>query len=271
MSGADQVLDTQPEEIADRAASVGEERLGRSNADILITGVIGGIEVSIGALAAMLVLGAVLEGAPNLKLYGGLALAGLVFPIGFTFVILGRSELFTENFLIPVVSVLTRERRFGSLVSLWGWSLVGNLVGCGVIAALLAVPNAIGSPLITGYRAYSAYKLAEAPPSIFVSAVLAGLVMTVLTWLVVAVQHPVVKVLAIFAAGYALFATNLSHVVVTAAIMFVGAVQLHADWLIVLRWLALATAGNLAGGVGFVTLFRLAQVKEKQRTSRARG
>jgi formate-nitrite transporter family protein len=48
-----------------------------------------------------------------------LALAGLVFPIGFLFVIIGRSELFTENFLIPVVAVFKTEHTLGSLLSLW--------------------------------------------------------------------------------------------------------------------------------------------------------
>src|SRR5690348_17414060 len=102
----DEILDRQTEHIVDRAAQVGQERLDRSWADILITGFIGGVEVSLGALAAMLVVGAALEAAPGIHLYGALALGGLVFPVGFLFVILGRSELFTENFLIPVAAVL---------------------------------------------------------------------------------------------------------------------------------------------------------------------
>jgi formate-nitrite transporter family protein len=84
---------------------------------------------------------------------------------------------------------------------------------------------------------------------------------------VVAVRHPVGKVLIIWAAGYLVFATNVSHVVVTAAILFAGFVPLGYGLAEVLRWLGIATAGNLIGGVGFVTFFRLAQVREKKRTS----
>src|SRR5690348_1152484 len=105
----DEILDRQPDQIVDRAAQVGHERLDRSWADILITGFIGGVDVSLGALAAMLVVGVALEVIPGMSLYGALAMGGLVFPVGFLFVIMGRSELFTENFLIPVVSVLKHE------------------------------------------------------------------------------------------------------------------------------------------------------------------
>lgn len=263
----DEILDRQTDQIVDRAAQVGQERLDRSWADILITGFIGGVDVSLGAFAAMLVVGAALEAAPGIHLFGALALGGLVFPVGFLFVILGRSELFTENFLIPVVSVLKKEETVGSLLLLWLLSLLGNLFGCGVIAALVNVPDAIGAPIKTGYEAYAQYKLAMPPVGIMGSAILAGVIMTVLTWQVVAVRHPVGKLLVIWAAGYLVFATNVSHVVVTAAILFTALKPVGASVVEALRWLGIATAGNLMGGVGFVTFFRLAQVRERQRHS----
>src|ERR687886_2740670 len=104
------VLEQEPRQIAQRASDVGEQRLDRNNLDILITSFIGGAEVSLGGLAAMTVVGAALSAVPGLGLYPALALGGLAFPIGFLFVIVGRSELFTEKFLIPVVSVFQRER-----------------------------------------------------------------------------------------------------------------------------------------------------------------
>ncbi|HUZ77494.1 MAG TPA: formate/nitrite transporter family protein [Chloroflexota bacterium] len=262
---ADDILEQQPEQIAERAADVGAERLERTWFDIFVTGVIGGVEVSLGGLAAMNVLGALLKAAPGLGLDGALAAAGMVFPAGFLFVILGRSELFTENFLIPVVAVLTRERNVRSLLMLWALSLVGNLLGAALLALLLLVPHAIGDQIRLGYGAYSSYKLALPGPALFASACLAGIVMTVLTWLVIAVSNPVAKVLVIFAAGYTLFATNLSHVVVSGAIIFVGYHNTGHTILDVGRWIGIATAGNVAGGVGFVTFFRLAQAWEKNR------
>lgn len=260
------LLDEQPQQIADRAKNVGRERLDRSNLDIFITGAIGGVEVSLGGLAAMAVLGSSLDADPRLKLYGGLALAGVVFPIGFLFVIVGRSELFTENFLIPVVAVFQRERSIVSLLQVWGMSWLGNIAACSGFAALVAIPHAIGDPLIHGYAAYSAYKLSLPPLGLFVSAVLAGTIMTVLTWLLLAIRDTVGKILAIWAAGYVIFATNVSHTIVGASLLFVGFRAAGFPFWAPVIWVLITTVGNLVGGVGVVTLFRFAQVKEKERS-----
>src|SRR5690242_10360329 len=75
----DEILAEEPEAIVERSAEVGRERLDRSSFDILITGFIGGVEVSLGVLGAMLVLGAALDTFPGMTLYAGLAAAGLAF------------------------------------------------------------------------------------------------------------------------------------------------------------------------------------------------
>lgn len=259
------IIDLEPQQLAERASEVGSRRLDRSSVDILITGAVGGVEVSLGGLAAMSVLGGALTAFPKLGLYGGLALAGLVFPVGFFFVIVGRSELFTENFLIPVLGVFKPDQEPPSLMKLWGLAWVGNLLGCALMALVLSVPEALGVPIHKGYAAYAAYKLSVPPLSTLVSGVLAGIVMTVLTWLLLAVRDPVGKAVAIFAAGYVLFAANLSHSIVGASILFVGFVQANKTVSQLVIWMAMASIGNLVGGVGFVTLFRIAQVKEKKR------
>ena len=260
-----------PEEIVEQAVESGERSLERAPRDIFVTALIGGVEVSVGGLAAMIVLGASLAALPALHLYGGLALAGVVFPIGFLFVILGRSELFTENFLVPVVAVLRRDYRPPALLKLWGISWVGNMAGCLLMAVLISVPDAVGKPILGGYAAYSAYKLGLPAVGIFFSAVLAGMVMTVLTWLMSAIVNAVVKVLAIWAAGYAIFATNLSHTVVSASLVFVGFRLAHRTLTAVALYIGLCTVGNLVGGVGLVTLFRLAQVKGRPEPRRRRA
>ncbi|MGH7722138.1 MAG: hypothetical protein ACRENL_04790 [Candidatus Dormibacteria bacterium] len=84
----DEVLAEEPEDVIERGHAVGEGRLARSTADIVITAIIGGAEVSLGGLAAAVVIGALLGAAPHAGLYAALALAGAVFPIGFVFVIL---------------------------------------------------------------------------------------------------------------------------------------------------------------------------------------
>ncbi len=134
------------------------------------------------------------------------------------------------------------------------------------MALLLSQSGAVGEPILDGYRAYTEYKLALAPHAVFLSAILAGMVMTVLTWLLLAVREPVAKILCIFAAGYLLFAANLSHSIVGAAVLFVGYHLAGRGLVDVLRWVGMATLGNLLGGVAFVTVLRLAQVAERRRS-----
>ena len=260
------MLDQEPVEIGERGADVGRERLSRTWLDILVTGVIGGIEVFFGGLAGAAVIGGLFALDPSIPLYAALIAAALVFPAGFVFVILGRSELFTENFLIPVVAVLTRRASPVQLLRVWGFSWLGNMAGCAALAALVLVPHALGDSIMNGYAHYAAYKLSVPALGTFVSAVLAGAIMTMLTWLLLAVRNSVVKVMAIWAAGWVLFATNVSHAIVGSALIFVGFTQTGHSVVDVLRWVGLATAGNLVGGVGFVTMFRMVQMWEKGRT-----
>jgi formate/nitrite transporter FocA (FNT family) len=263
-SPADDVFEREPSEIAERAQDVGSQRLDRGNLEVLVTSIIGGGEVSLGGLAAMTVVGAAMAAMPNLNLYAGLALAGLVFPIGFLFVIIGRSELFTENFLIPVVAVLKTERPAASLISLWSISWFGNMLGCAGTAVLLLLPGTIGEPIRHGYTAYTEYKLGVGPLGVFISAILAGGVMTTLTWSLLSMQHVVGRMLLIGAAAYVLMAANLSHSIVSASVLLVGFVSTQHGLGDVVIWLLIATAGNLVGGVGLVTLFRLAQAHQQR-------
>lgn len=260
-------LKQKPGEIEGRARSVGEERLDRSSLDMLVTAVIGGFEVSLGGLAAMAVLGGILGAFPRLGESAAAALAAIAFPIGFLFVIIGRSELYTENFLIPVVAVLMGSRRYASLARLWAISWLGNMVGCGAMALLLAAPASVDGSILHGYAVYTEHKLAVPLYGVFVSALLAGMMMTVLTWVLLALHGAVDRMLAIWAGGFLVFATNVSHTVVGASILFAGFQLAHRPVWQVLAWLAVATVGNLVGGVGLVTLFRLVQVRSTDRLS----
>jgi formate/nitrite transporter FocA (FNT family) len=262
VTATENVLAHEPIEIEERAESLGSERLDRSALEILLTAVIGGGEVSIGVLAAMAVLGAIKQVLPSADLYVSLAAAGLVFPIGFVFVILGRSELFTENFLIPVVSVVKTERGPGPLAKLWAISWAGNMLGCLGTAALVLFPEAIGTPIRDGYTLYTDYKLALPLTGVFVSALLAGAVMTTLTWALVSVEHTVGRILVIGAGGYVLMAANLSHSVVSASALLVGFTSTSHSLLDVVIFVLVATCGNLVGGLGLVTLFRFAQARQ---------
>src|SRR5204862_8014491 len=88
----------EPERIYEETKKEGERRLARPPIELAATALVGGFDVAIGvaayALAARTIAGSASE------LVGSIA-----FGIGFVFIVVGRSELFTENFLIKVAGV----------------------------------------------------------------------------------------------------------------------------------------------------------------------
>ena len=101
------------EEAFDRLVEEGEERLERPLLALISTGLLGGIDVGFGVLAFLIVK----------EHTGDTLLAGLAFSIGFVALLLARSELFTENFLVPVTAVVARSgtwsRSLGCGASRW--------------------------------------------------------------------------------------------------------------------------------------------------------
>lgn len=79
-------------------------------------------------------------------------LASLLFGLAFVFITLGRAELLTENFLIPVGAVFADRSSTLMLVRMWATTLVLNFVGLAVLGALASVKSVLppGSLHATG-------------------------------------------------------------------------------------------------------------------------
>ena len=106
-------------------------------------------------------------------------LAGAAFSIGFVALLLARSELFTENFLVPVTTVIAGKSGPWALIRLWSVTLVANLIGGWVITWLIvtARPDLKHTAILVGTH------YAELGVSLqsFALAVLAGAVITLMT------------------------------------------------------------------------------------------
>src|SRR4051812_35894243 len=114
----------------------GTQRLSRPWREILVTGFVGGTEVAIGVLAFLAVLHET----------GSHLLGGLAFSAGFIALLLGRSELFTEGFLVPVVTVAAKRATLLQLGKLWAGTLVANLVGGWLIMWLVVIASRRSTP-----------------------------------------------------------------------------------------------------------------------------
>jgi formate/nitrite transporter FocA (FNT family) len=250
-----------PEEIYDDAKREGARRLFMPPLEQASTGFIAGVTIVFG-IVALGVTRAFAEpavGPEAAKILGALA-----FGIGLVFLVVGRSELFTENFFDPVAAAIDQRERspWLRLVRLWFLILVLNLVGGAVLVAITAVEGALPS---TSHEAL--VKVAEeiAGKSVTATlsrAVLAGALLTLLSYLLHGVVSMTGRVVVAFMVGFFLAIGPFDHVVVSALHLLFGVwlsdVVSYSD---IARNIALSTVGNLAGGLVLVTLTHTAQVK----------
>lgn len=250
----------QPAAIWSQAVEEGDRRLRRSALGEAATGVVGGAEVILGVVAASTLAGAL---AAELPAHTASVLGASVFGIGFVLITIGRSELFSENFLIPVSAVHAGRRSLGHLLRTWSVTLLANLVGLLALSALFARSGVIDHSALVAVGRTADVLAGRSLPSAFLSAVVAGIVMTLWTWLSVAARTDIGRIWIALVVGFLLTAPVMDHVVVgTGELMFgVLAGTTHAGWADVWSNLGIALAGNLVGGIGFVTISRGAQAR----------
>ena len=233
----------------DHTVEEGTERLHRRWPSLLATGVAGGVDLGIGVVALLVVRHAT----------GSKLLSALAFGIGFVALTLVKSELFTENFLVPIATVVARRASVGSVVRLWAGTIVGNLVGGWVVMGIAAA----GLPELRS----AAVEVAQHYPQLgtgwtaFAAGLLGGIVITLLTWMDHSTESVPAKLVAAVGTAFVLVAGPLNHAIVSSLEMFAalhfGAPFGYRDWAAAFAWGALA---NAVGGLGFVTAVRLGQV-----------
>jgi len=240
------------ESTYDEAVEEGHQRLTRSWGRLLATGAVGGIDVGIGVFALLFVQ----------HQTGSTLLAGLAFGIGFIALTLANSELFTEDFLVPIAALVGGRASGIQLVRLWVFTLVANMAGGWVLMALViaGAPELRETALEVGTRYVDLGITARA----LALAIIGGVAITLLTWMERRTSDGVQLVPAV-AIAFLLTAGELNHSIVGSLEMFAalvaGAPFGYLDWLSVLAW---ATLGNLIGGVGLVTILRLVQVGKRK-------
>jgi formate/nitrite transporter FocA (FNT family) len=210
------------------------------------------LDVGIGVLALLLI-----EQVTHSVLLGGLGLS-----IGFIALTLARSELFTEDFLIPVTAVVAKKASLLSLARLWVMTTLTNLAGGWVITGLViaSFPTLRPTAVETG-RFYIELGITW---KAFALALIGGMLITLMTHLQHSTDSDGVRLVPAIVMGFLLGAGKVNHVIVGSLMCFAalqaGAPFGYADWL---GLFAFTVLGNLIGGLGLVTMIRLLQVPHK--------
>jgi formate/nitrite transporter FocA (FNT family) len=248
----------QPDEIYARAREEGRRRLSRPLLELAATALVGGFDVSFGVVAFALTAGAAAAhfGASLAHTFGAIA-----FGIGFVFVVVGKSELFTENFLVPIAGLERNRRSLLKLGELWTAALLLNLVGGTAIALILTSKGVLGADAPGQLRRLAEHLSAYDTTTAFVSAVVAGALMTLMTWFVEgAAESMGVRILMSWIVGALIVLGTFNHAVVsTIELVFGMRYGAHVSIPDLFSNLGLALSGNLVGGLLLVTFARSAQ------------
>jgi formate/nitrite transporter FocA (FNT family) len=259
----------QPEDIYRRTKNEGERRLERPIAEEVSTALAAGFDIVAG-ITALILVESQLEhwmGTHAAHVFGSLG-----FGIGFIFLIVGRGELFTENFLVPIAGLDHRSAAsWRNLAKLWITSPIFNILGGLIIILVLTVHSVL--PYGSGKTMMHLAEIVHANGvlALFVSAIFAGALITAMTWFVEGQTAILARVAVAWIAGSLLALGSFNHViVVTLELIYGYRYGLHMHWTFILGNFALAAAGNILGGIGLVTLNRLTQGKHGE-TSRGQA
>jgi formate/nitrite transporter FocA (FNT family) len=235
----------------DKTIGEGAERLHRTFRNILVTGVFGGFEIGLGIMAYLAVMHAT----------GDQLLAGLAFSIGLVALLLAHSELFTENFLMPVAAVVAKEGSFTQLGKLWGGTLVANLAGGWVFVWVVMQAFPQWSSVVSE----SAHHYTDAPFSLqtVALAVLGGSTITLMSRMQQGSENDVARIVATVIGGFLLAGLQLFHSILDSLLIFAaihsGADITYGQWL---SWFGYTLLFNVLGGILLVTLLRIVRTKE---------
>jgi formate/nitrite transporter FocA (FNT family) len=249
-----------PSEIFQRAVDEGNRRLDQTTLELVSTSFIAGFTVVFGMAALGIAHAAVEPQFGDVSKIAG----GLAFGLALVFLVVGRTELFNENFFDPTAAAVDNDDSWmvGPLVRLWALTFVFNFVGGAMLATFVAIEGALPPGTAEALVSTAEDIVARSPLALFASAVFGGALVSLLSFLLQAVDSDGARITLSYMVGFLLALGPFDHVVVSVlhvyfGMLFGGPIGYGA----LLVTMAVSTAGNFVGGLGLVTVSHVAQVK----------
>ena len=235
----------------------------RRGPDVFLSAVSGGLEVGFSVFLMGIVYTLFKNKIDDSMLHVWLAAS---YSLGFIFVIIGRSQLFTEHTTLAVIPVLNKNASFKSLIILWGLVFSGNLAGGYLFSFILTkLPVAMGI-ISKNALVNLAYEMIDYHWTIILgSGVLAGWLMGLMSWLVASSTETISRIFVVILVGSVIGLGGLHHSIVGSIEVFNGLLLDKGinirDYLHFQIW---TTIGNIIGGVVFVALIKFSFIAPKR-------
>ncbi|HSU67970.1 MAG TPA: formate/nitrite transporter family protein [Tepidisphaeraceae bacterium] len=201
-------------------------------------------------------------------------LGKLGYTLGFVILILGRQQLFTENTLTPVLSLLKQRdaRTFGNTARLWGVVLLTNLIGAALVAYILERSDVFSHADKAAFLRISSEAMEPYRITLFFKAIFAGWLIATMVWMLPEAESARIWVLVII--PYVVGLGGLSHIIIGSIYcIYTVAAHQHTWWEYFSRFAWPVLLGNCLGGVALVAFVNYAQATagSPERGGGARG
>lgn len=247
------------QDIYEQVANNARQELGRSSISLAISGLAGGVFMGLSALGTAIALAMLTT--PGQPPTGSVQMiAKMFYPLGFIVVILGRSQLFTENTLYPVALVLAEKKHFWQTARLWATVLPANVLGALTFAALASLTGALRPDVVQSLAQLGVEATHNPAATIFWSGVMGGWIIATVAWLVSGSHSITGSVMIIWLLAFVVGLGNFAHCIAASGEVFAAILTGRAPWMAFPAWFFPAVAGNICGGVGMVTLLEYGQV-----------
>lgn len=244
------------DEVFQRIVAVADEEITSGNRELFFSALAAGFAISITVL-----LTASLTASTN----DHPVLSGLLYPLGFIYIIIGGYQLYTENTLPPVALTLERLTSIPQLLRHWTIVLAGNFAGGAVGAAVLAWGGVFSPEVKTAAIGLGMHGVETAWWSTFSKAIFAGLIVAGVVWVVYASRDTISRLVVVYLAFLAIPLGDLFHVVTSFTEMFY--VVLVGDLSILVglfEFVLPVLLGNTIGGIALVTVVNYFQTTERR-------
>lgn len=232
----------------------------RNSGRLFFAGLSAGLEIGF-SLFLMAVMQSLVEGQLPRPIVA--ILVANMYSFGFILVILGRSELFTEQTSLAVLPVLNRQASVRGLLRLWSIVYVANIIGAALSAALFSYTGPALGVIDEDVLNNIARQVINHPPVVIIcSGILAGWLMGLLSWLVAAGRDTTSQILIVWMVTTVIGICQLHHSIVGSVEVLAGVFtssEIHmADFAYFLFW---TTLGNTIGGPLFLALLKFTHAR----------
>lgn len=261
-------IEVDEENLPSRAAAIheqirmeGEKELERDSMALLWSAIAAGLSIA----ASLLAKGIVHAELPDTP--ARFFLENLGYTVGFIIVIMARQQLFTENTVTAVLPVMHKPtlNNLGMLFRLWGWVLLGNLIGGACAALAFHYLPVFDEPLNRAFMAVSEEVMQNSAGEMFTKGILSGWLIATMVWMFPSAGAA--KLWIIVLMTYLVGIGNLTHIVVGSVeilyLVFAGVIPWYEFFF---PFAIPVLLGNIIGGTFIFAMISHAQIRNDMST-----